>query len=76
MELTENMKKWIKDSISYKLKDEEVNRKLELISLMMKEFKDIPEIYNFADEAQTSLIEESRDRAFMKEESKKFFKEE
>lgn len=76
MELTENMKKWIKDSISYKLKDGEINRKLELISLMMKEFKDIPEIYNFAVEAQTSLIEESRNRAFMKEESKRFFKEE
>lgn len=73
--LTENMKKWIKDSVSYKLKDEEVNRKLELISLMMEEFKDIPEIFNFANEAQSYLIEESRDRAFMKEESKRFFKE-
>lgn len=74
--LTDNMKKWIKNSISLNTKDEEVNRKLELVSLMMKEFKDIPEIFNFADKAQDSLIEESRYRAFMKEESKRFFKEE
>ena len=74
--LTENMKKWIKESTSYNLKDEEVNKKLELVSLMIKEFKEIPEIFNFADEAQSYLIEESRDRTFMKEESKRFFKEE
>lgn len=74
--LTENMKKWIKESTSYNLKDEEVNKKLELVSLMIKEFKEIPEIFNFADEAQSYLIEESRDRAFIKEESKRFFKEE
>lgn len=65
--LTENMKKWIADSISYNTPDEDVNKKLDLVSLMIQEFKDIPEIFNFADEAQSYLIEESRDRAFEKQ---------
>lgn len=33
--LTENMKKWISDSISYNTTYEDVNKKLDLVSLMI-----------------------------------------